>query len=81
MDHLIVLEQLSYIHSLLQSSNIPYSINYSTKQVHISSENDYLEFIKGVLSEPMRIEKELVVFKTTEDELVYRIRPGKGAFV
>ena len=81
MDHLSVLEQLSYIHSLLQSSNIPYSINYSTKQVHISSENDYLEFIKGVLSEPMRIEKELVVFKTTEDELVYRIRPGKGAFV
>ena len=81
MDHLCVLEQLCYINYQLIEKNIPYSVNYDKKQFRITSESEYLDFIKSVLSEPMPMEKEIYFTHTTEDELVYRIRPGKGGYV
>ena len=81
IDHLSVLEQLCFINYRLLEKQISYSVIYGRKQIRITSESDYKEFMRSVLSEPMRRERVNVVFNTTADELIYRIRPGKGEYV
>lgn len=81
LEHRSVLEQLRYINDQLLENRIPYSVSYGKEQVHITCENEYEDFIKGVLAKPMQTEKMSAMLKITEDELVYRVRPGKGVVI
>ena len=77
VDHRSVLEQLCFVSEQLLEKQIAYSLFYGNKKIRIGSQNDFEEFLKSVLSKPMQTEKTELAFKTTEDELVYRIRPGR----
>ena len=77
-EHRSVLEQLCFINEQLLEKGIQYDLHYGRNQTHIASENDFDDFIHGVLSEPMQREKADVMFNNTEDALIYRIRPGRG---
>lgn len=77
-EHRSVLEQLAYLNEKLQKEQIRYMVQYGNDSVFIGSQNEYDDFIRGVLSEPMRSG----IAPTPEhgtDALICRIHPGKGA--
>lgn len=76
-EHRSVLEQLCYLNGTLAADHIPYLLQYGKTNERIESENDFNDFLRGVLSEPMRIENAQIP-EAGSDALIYRIIPGKG---
>lgn len=72
-----VLEQLSYLNERLSENQISYELHFGSKSLLINSKNDYDDFIRATLSEPMQPESALSVTGGSET-LIYRIRPGRG---
>lgn len=77
-EHRSVLEQLCYLNAQLMEEQVPYTLQYGKKRIVVRSENDFDDFIKAVLSEPMQREKPVLSSHVTEDALIYRIKPGRG---
>lgn len=76
-DHRSVLEQLCWLDEVLASSGITYLLQYGQTAVRIRSDNDFEDFMRGVLSAPMRVENARTP-DTGNDVLIYRIMPERG---
>jgi hypothetical protein len=76
-DHRSVLEQLCYLNDVLAENKIKYTLQYGKTPVAVASANDFDDFIKGVLSEPMRAEQALSP-EVEGDAAIYRIEPRRG---
>lgn len=77
--HKSVLEQLCYLHELLFANEIPYMLHYGRKRIYIDSENEFNDFLEGVLAEPMKAEKAMSP-QGGLDTIVYYIKPRRGIF-
>ena len=75
--HRSVLEQLCWLDDVLRSSDISYMLYYGVTVVRIRSENDFEDFMREVLSAPMRVENARTP-DTGNDVLIYRIMPESG---
>lgn len=74
--HRSVLEQLCYLNDILAANQITYHVQYGKRSVIISSVNEFDDFIREVLSEPMRPDKAPSP-DYSHDALIYRIMPGR----
>lgn len=73
-----VLEQLRYLNDLMIENGLSYTLQFGRKALEIASENDFMDFLRPVLSEPMQAQKALPV-DLGHNMLIYRIKPNKGA--
>jgi uncharacterized protein (DUF58 family) len=76
--HESVLGQLMYLSEKLLGESIPFTIRYGSRSFFIDSENGFSDFLRGVLSEPMRTERALPP-DTAGGAVLYRVTPGKEA--
>ncbi|MBR5947989.1 MAG: DUF58 domain-containing protein [Clostridia bacterium] len=72
-----VIEQLRYLSEELIEKEIPYQLVFGVDKRNITSNDEFNEFIKQKLSEPLRA-KYALGETLIGDTLIYRIRPSKG---
>ncbi len=77
-EHRSVLEQLCYLNDQLMEEQVPYTLQYGKNRLVVHSQNEFDDFMKSVLTQPMQREKTVLSFHVTEDALIYRIKPGRG---
>lgn len=77
-EHRSLLEQLAYLNWELMKYEVPYSIRYGRALFPIESVNDFDNFIKKALSEPMRCEP-APMSDDGPNTLICRLTPGRRA--